>query len=490
LRILKRDGTQPTACSCSFIDFGILGSGATTSLCLWIIPSCATLIANRRTLLVAPKTHFALRMALTLALQHLLRDIFLPFQLIQSAADLDYQRNTLQGPLRVSVYYNTLHAYPAKALHNSGDVVAALSAYKLPSSPKDVQKHVGRSFAKPNCSTTNSASMKLDKPAENVMFIVYKKLNTIMPGHYIQSKVILPQLNVLCPDFETTASRYDLLSSRYLEYLSRDESFEILRQFERLPLKPGRQVMWSGVPREWVQIWADEHDMQTLTTAMGPLMDKNNPLCKRNNKSPRAWSRYIMGASGLFAEHLPKGQVVTVLLRPPPYRLDPRGLSTYQMLEQPVLKGELGGMAVIRIDVVHITVRGAEDSAYQFWPVDEGYQWTQKHDASHLSTSSGRRYLCEIHLLSEYADICPGKKRTLQLHSALQLYQYSKSKSSLQSPVLAVQKRRRRRQNCNQKWITSRQRVRKCWQGIRRRRQRVRKFWQGTRRRRRWLRRK
>jgi hypothetical protein len=136
-------------------------------------------------------------MALILALQHLLRDNFLPFQLIQSAADLDYQRNTLQGPLRVSVYYNTLHAYPAKALHNSGDVVAALSAYKLPSSPKDVQKHVGRSFAKPNCSTTNSASMKLDKPAENVMFIVYKKLNTIMPGHYIQSEAVLPQLKAL-----------------------------------------------------------------------------------------------------------------------------------------------------------------------------------------------------------------------------------------------------------------------------------------------------
>jgi hypothetical protein len=139
--------------------------------------------------------------------------------------------------------------------------------------------------------------------------------------------------------------------------------------------------MWSGLPREWVQIWADERDMQTLTTAMGPLMDNNNPLCKRKNKSPRAWSRYIMGASGLFAEYLPKGQVVTVLLRPPPHRLDPRGLSTYQMLEQPVLKGELGGMAVKRIDVVHITVRGAEDSAYQFWPVDEGYQWTQEHDA-------------------------------------------------------------------------------------------------------------
>ncbi|KAK3614346.1 hypothetical protein LTR22_027816, partial [Elasticomyces elasticus] len=55
---------------------------------------------------------------------------------------------------------------------------------------------------------------------------------------------------------------------------------------------------------------------------------------------------------------------------------------TYQLLEQPVLKGKAGGLAVLRIDVVRITVRGAEDSAYQFWPVDEGQRWVQEHDAS------------------------------------------------------------------------------------------------------------
>jgi hypothetical protein len=35
------------------------------------------------------------------------------------------------------------------------------------------------------------------------------------------------------------------------------------------------QVLWTGIPRDYAQKWADERGKQTLTTVMGPLMQKN-----------------------------------------------------------------------------------------------------------------------------------------------------------------------------------------------------------------------
>jgi len=42
-------------------------------------------------------------------------------------------------------------------------------------------------------------------------------------------------------------------------------------------------------------------------------------------------------------------------------------------MEKPVLKGEIGDSAVLRIEMVHPTVKGAENFCYQIWPVDETY---------------------------------------------------------------------------------------------------------------------
>src|ERR1700730_1032826 len=105
--------------------------------------------------------------------------------------------------------------------------------------------------------------------------------------------------------------------SNYLEYLTEEEAHQIREQFRGLPFKPGCQVMWSGVPREWAQRWADENEMQTLTTAMRPLMVTKHPSCAKGRKTRKEWSRYVQGASGLFADQMPKGHVVTVLSRPP-----------------------------------------------------------------------------------------------------------------------------------------------------------------------------
>jgi hypothetical protein len=83
--------------------------------------------------------------------------------------------------------------------------------------------------------------------------------------------------------------------SSYLEHLAEEEAHQIREQFRGLPFKPGCQVMWSGVPRQWAQHWADENEMQTLTTAMGPLMMKENPSCVKQRKSKKQWLRYVQG---------------------------------------------------------------------------------------------------------------------------------------------------------------------------------------------------
>jgi hypothetical protein len=127
----------------------------------------------------------------------------------------------------------------------------------------------------------------------------------------------------------------------------------------------------SGILRDDAQRWADEHEMQTLTTAMGPLMDLSHPLCLRSQKSSDAWSKYVKGASALFAWYISRGERVTVLSPPPPERFHLSGQTNYQVIEGPIVKGMLGTSAVSRIEMVHPTVKEAENISYQIWPVDD-----------------------------------------------------------------------------------------------------------------------
>lgn len=115
--------------------------------------------------------------------------------------------------------------------------------------------------------------------------------------------------------------------------------------------------------------------MQTLTTAMGPLMVSDHPSCLKSKTSRESWSRYIKGASAVFAYHISKGEKITVLFPPSPTRFHPDGLTNYQALEEPVLKGAIRGSAVSCIEMVHSTVKGAEDICYQVWPADDARLW-------------------------------------------------------------------------------------------------------------------
>ena len=158
--------------------------------------------------------------------------------------------------------------------------------------------------------------------------------------------------------------------------LSIDEEAQIHQQLQRDTWRPNKQVLWSGIPRDEAQHWADKHGMQTLTTAMGALMDPSHPLCLRKKKSKEAWSKYMKGASAIFAWYISRGEKVTVLSPPPPERFHPSGQTNYQTIEEPIVKGLIGANAVSQIEMVHPSVKGAEDIFYQIWPVDNTTTWT------------------------------------------------------------------------------------------------------------------
>lgn len=159
------------------------------------------------------------------------------------------------------------------------------------------------------------------------------------------------------------------------DFLTTNEATQICCRFHTDIWQPGCQVMWSGVPRNLVQTWADQHGMQTLTTAMGPLMVHDHAQCLWTRKSSKAWSRYMKGASAMYAYHIAQDEgLVTVLTPPPPQRYNPFGGSNYQTVEEPILKGNLGPK-VSKIEMVHPTIPGAEEFHYQIWPNDEKSSW-------------------------------------------------------------------------------------------------------------------
>ncbi|KAL2848956.1 hypothetical protein BJX68DRAFT_276145 [Aspergillus pseudodeflectus] len=161
-------------------------------------------------------------------------------------------------------------------------------------------------------------------------------------------------------------------------YLTVPEAVQIFYQFKSNWIRNG-QVLWSGIPFDKAQEWADKHHLQTLTRAMGPLMNKQHADCLVSEKTPHQWKKYIHGASAIFAWHIARYEYVTLLSRPPPQRLHPSGLSNYQLIEEPIIQGRLGNCAVDQIIMVHPTVTESEEFSYETWPTDRsstrGYSW-------------------------------------------------------------------------------------------------------------------
>ncbi|TLD06646.1 uncharacterized protein PgNI_08205 [Pyricularia grisea] len=172
----------------------------------------------------------------------------------------------------------------------------------------------------------------------------------------------------------TVTQNSEVIVKMVLQLMTADELIDIWRQFNNT-LIPNRQLLWTGLHREVAQSFADKHGLQTLTTAMGPLMDKHNPRCLYATKSSKAWSEYIKGASALFAYYISKGDTVLVLSPPPPDRFHPSGCTNFQLIEKPILQGRFCNKAVGRIILAHPTVQGAEAIGYQLWPIDITSKW-------------------------------------------------------------------------------------------------------------------
>ncbi|KZL71566.1 formamidopyrimidine-DNA glycosylase [Colletotrichum tofieldiae] len=174
---------------------------------------------------------------------------------------------------------------------------------------------------------------------------------------------------------QQTLDQHALLCTVWPQYLTLQEACDIIDQFNCKIWAKDQQVLWSGVNKAKVQKTANENGMQTLQTAMGPLMDPNHPTCLRPKKSPEAWSTYIKGASLIFAWRISQGEVATIITPPPPDCFHPSQMTSLQDIEIPVLRGCLGNRPVSRIDLWHPTVKGAESFRYPIWPDDHTSSW-------------------------------------------------------------------------------------------------------------------
>jgi hypothetical protein len=75
-----------------------------------------------------------------------------------------------------------------------------------------------------------------------------------------------------------------IVVTAFSQYSTIEEELQFRQQFHNT-WRWNNQVMWSGMQREYAQAWADKHDMATLTTAMGPLMNPEHPLCLKRQKN-------------------------------------------------------------------------------------------------------------------------------------------------------------------------------------------------------------
>lgn len=173
-----------------------------------------------------------------------------------------------------------------------------------------------------------------------------------------------------------------------LEYLTQAEAEQIIAQFESITDNVDKLLFWTGLPRDWVQKWAEKHEMTTLTSAMGPLMDLTDARCPRLQMARSRtgyldWSRYVKGASGIFSRYACTCGIVRVLTLPPAESWRLRTNSTYYTIEEPVLRGSKGHCRAFQINFVHL-LADSEALEYQVWPEDHTWEGLQQYTTGAL----------------------------------------------------------------------------------------------------------
>lgn len=77
-----------------------------------------------------------------------------------------------------------------------------------------------------------------------------------------------------------------------------------------------------------------------------------------------------------------QGENVTLLSPPPPERFHPSGLSYYQLIEEPIIRGLIDKKSVQKIMIVPPMIKKSDDLFYELWPNDERDKWVEKFGSS------------------------------------------------------------------------------------------------------------
>ena len=159
------------------------------------------------------------------------------------------------------------------------------------------------------------------------------------------------------------------------KYLTQNEISQLDQAFEISLRHESTLVFWTGISPNLAKEWACRNDLKTLTMAMGSLYNDNSYGSIRSQKSPKSWSKYMKGASWIFAQQACHDRRVIVLTNAPPNIYSTREHSNYREIEEPILKGFEANRHAIQIDYVHPTVPGAASFRYQTWPDNRSSEW-------------------------------------------------------------------------------------------------------------------
>ncbi|KAH9827235.1 hypothetical protein Tdes44962_MAKER03046 [Teratosphaeria destructans] len=159
------------------------------------------------------------------------------------------------------------------------------------------------------------------------------------------------------------------------DYLCQGEIRQLNEAFDISLKHDSTLVFWTGIPSKLARDWAYKNGLKTLTMAMGPLYATNKRARPQSRKSDKLWSRYMKGASWIFAQQACQSRHAVVLTSAPPNVYSLREHSSYRDIEEPILKGSRHSAHTIQIDYVHPTVPGAMRFRYQVWPEDRISEW-------------------------------------------------------------------------------------------------------------------
>ncbi|KAM3533768.1 hypothetical protein MY4038_002971 [Beauveria bassiana] len=98
---------------------------------------------------------------------------------------------------------------------------------------------------------------------------------------------------------------------------------------------------------------------------MGSLMNKSDPACRHDFRTPAQWSLYVHAASVLFTLFISTGTGVVVLTPHPPQRLNPYDTS-------------------FKIMFVHPRIQAARDDIHEYWPTDRVDEWTARYPGAEI----------------------------------------------------------------------------------------------------------